>query len=309
MIRYVLRHILQMVVTVWGVVTITFLVLRITGNPVDALLSPNATAQQRRQLIRELGLDQSVFVQYGRFLEQVVQGQFGRSIIAGTPVAHTVFAELRPSLELVGLTLAASAVLGVAGGVLAAVRAGGWVDRAIATVMVIAQAMPSYWFALLLILVFAVHLAVLPATGMQGASSIVLPCATLTFALLPYVLRITRSSMLEVLGSDFIRFHRAKGLPARSILFRHALRSSLAPVVAMLGLQTGLLMSGMVVVEQIFGRAGVGSLLVSSILSRDYPVVQAAVLAIAVIVVLANLLADLAIALLDPRVRLGGASS
>jgi peptide/nickel transport system permease protein len=305
MILYLLRELARVVVTVFGVVTIAFLVLRITGNPVDALLPPNATAQQRAQLIRELGLNKSVLVQYGRFLDQVVHGQFGSSIIGGGPALKLVLSQIKPTLGLVGLTLACAALLGVTGGVVAAVNRGGWVDRLVGSIAVIAQAMPSYWLALLLILVFAVHLQVLPATGTTGIQSIVLPCATLTFALVPYVLRITRSSMIEVLGSDFIRLHRAKGLPAGSILFRHALRSSLGPVVAMLGLQTGLLMSGVVVVEQIFGRAGIGSLLVSSILSRDYPVVQAAVLLIALVVVLANLLADVAVALLDPRIRVG----
>lgn len=303
MSRYLARHLIELIVTVFGVVTITFLVLRIAGNPVYSLLPPNATAQQRQALVRELGLNRSVLDQYGRFLDQAVHLQFGNSIIAGGSASKIVFAQLGPSFELLGLTFAVAAVIGVTGGVICATRPGGLIDRTTAALVVVAQAMPSFWLALLLILVFAVHFAILPATG----SSLILPCATLTVALLPYVLRITRSSMIEVLGSDFVVLHRAKGLPHHSILFRHALRSSLGPVVAMLGLQTGLVITGMVVVEQIFGRAGIGSLLVSSVLDSDYPVVQAAVIAIAVIVVLANLVADLIVAVLDPRIRLEGA--
>jgi ABC-type dipeptide/oligopeptide/nickel transport system permease component len=216
---------------------------------------------------------------------------------------------MKPSLELIGITIVAATVIGLLGAVAAVSTQGRFLDRAITSLAAVAQAMPSFWLALLLILVFAVHLAVLPATGMTGVSSIVLPVATLTVALVPYVLRVARSSILETFREDFIRFQVARGIPARSILFKHALRSSLAPVVAMIGLQTGLLLSGVVVIEQIFGRSGIGRLLLTAILQRNYPVVQAAVIAIAIVVVLANLLADLLIAALDPRVRLAHGSA
>lgn len=299
-----MRHVAQSIVSVFGVVTLTFLVLRITGNPVDVLLPPNATAHQRNELIHQLGLNSPLIAQYVRFLDQLLHGQFGSSIVGGGKAATLVLSQIKPSLQLIGITLVISTVIGLVGAVAAAKSKGRIVDRAIGTLTAIAQAMPSFWLALLLILIFAVHLAILPATGMTGPSSLVLPAATLTVALVPYVLRVARSSLLETLSADFVRFQVARGIPARSILFRHALRNSLAPVVAMLGLQTGLLLSGVVVVEQIFGRAGIGSLLLTAILQRNYPVVQAAVIAIAVVVVLANLSADLIIAVLDPRVRL-----
>lgn len=307
--RYASRHLAQAVLSVFGVVTLTFLVLRITGNPVNVLLPPNATSHQRAQLIRQLGLNSSVLAQYVRFLDQVVHGRFGESIVGGGNAATLVLSQMKPSLELIGITIVAATVIGLLGAVAAVSTQGRFLDRAITSLAAVAQAMPSFWLALLLILVFAVHLAVLPATGMTGVSSIVLPVATLTVALVPYVLRVARSSILETFREDFIRFQVARGIPARSILFKHALRSSLAPVVAMIGLQTGLLLSGVVVIEQIFGRSGIGRLLLTAILQRNYPVVQAAVIAIAIVVVLANLLADLLIAALDPRVRLAHGSA
>lgn len=199
-------------------------------------------------------------------------------------------------------------MVGVGLGVLAATRRGGLIDRSVVALAALAQAAPLFWVGLILIIVFAVQLRMLPASGMGGASHLVLPVVALASGIMPYVLRLTRTTMLGVLETEFIRFQQATGLGHRSIVYRHALKNCLPPVVTLLGLQAGPLLGGVVVIETVFGRSGVGSLLIDSIYSRDYPVVQAAVLVIVVAVVLANILADLLVAVIDPRVRLGRAA-
>jgi peptide/nickel transport system permease protein len=307
-LRFLARSLLHLVVVLWGVVTITFVALRLSGNPLDALLSPEATEEQRAQLAQQLGLDQPIAAQYWHFLGQVASGDLGRSIITGTPAGQLVGDQFAQSLLLTVLSLTVSAVVGVALGVVSATRPGSLLDRCVTALAALAQAAPLFWVGLILILVFAVQLQVLPASGMGSARHLVLPVAALASGIVPYVLRLTRTTMVELLDTEFIRFHRAKGLSGASIVYRHALKNCLPPVVTLLGLQAGPLLGGVVVIETIFGRSGVGSLLIDSIYSRDYPVVQAAVLVIVVAVVLANLLADVLVAVIDPRVRLGKAA-
>jgi peptide/nickel transport system permease protein len=308
-LRFAGKQLVHLIVVLFGAVTITFVVLRLTGNPVDALLPPNATAHQRQILIQQLGLNRGIADQYWRFLGQVVHGDMGNSIINGLPATRLVADQLGNSLLLAGLALAAAAIVGIALGVLSAERRGGWLDRLFRTASSIAQAAPSFWLGLVLIIVFAVRLRVLPSSGMGGPRYLVLPVLTLAAAIVPYVMRLTRTTMLGVLDAEFMRFHRAKGLRPAAVIYRHGLKNCLPPVVTLLGLQAGPLLGGVVIIEYVFGLSGVGSLLISSIYNRDYPVVQVAVLAIVAVVVLANVAADLAVAAIDPRVRLGGRAS
>jgi peptide/nickel transport system permease protein len=303
--RYLATQALQLLVVLFGVVTITFLVLRLTGDPLTTLLPPDASEQQRQLLRHQLGLDQPFAIQYLTFLSEASHGDFGRSITTGIPAMTLVRNQVPQSLELAALGMALAALVGVVGGSLAAVYHNRWPDRLVTTFAVAGQAMPVYWLGLILIIVFAVQLGLLPASGNEGVESLILPVISLSVVLLPYILRVTRATMLEVLRSDFIRFHRAKGLSPAGVILKHALKNSLAPVVTLLGLQAGVLMGGVVAIEFIFARPGMGSLLIHSIYSRDYPVVQAAVFTIALVVVLANFLSDLAVAWIDPRVRLG----
>jgi peptide/nickel transport system permease protein len=307
-IRYLIAQGLQLLVVLFGVVTITFIVLRLTGDPLAALLPPDASDQQRELLSRQLGLDQPIPAQYLVFLGQIVRGDFGRSIVSGIPATSIVLGQMPQSVTLAALAMVVASVVGVSAGVVAATNQNRWPDRLVMAAAVAGQAMPVYWLGLLLIILFAVQLGWLPASGMEGPGALVLPVATLSVALLPYVMRVTRSTMLDVLRSDFVRFHRAKGLPTLDIVARHALKNCLAPVVTLLGLQAGVLMGGVVAIEFIFGRSGMGSLLIHAIYSRDYPVVQAAVFSIALVVVGANFLADVAVAVIDPRIRLGAAA-
>jgi peptide/nickel transport system permease protein len=304
-LRFIGRQVVHLLVVMVGAVTITFVALRLSGNPLDALLSAEASDEQRAILTEQLGLDRSIAEQYWLFLVNVAEFDFGRSIISGLPAVTLVGDQFGESLLLAVVALAVSAVLGIALGVLAATHRDGPVDRVVNAISSVAQAAPLFWVGLILIIVFAVQLRWLPASGMEGADSLVLPVTTLALGGLPYVLRLTRTTMLDILDAEFVRFHRAKGLSELSIVARHALKNCLPPVVTLLGLQAGPLLGGVVVIEYVFGRAGVGTLLISSIYSRDYPVVQTAVLVIVLAVVLANILADVAVAAIDPRVRVG----
>jgi peptide/nickel transport system permease protein len=295
----------QLCVAVFRVVTITFVIIRSSGNPLDTLLPLDATEEQRALLTHKLGLDQSVVLQYLHYLQRALHGDFGISIVSNVPAARLVLDQLPQSLLLAGCGLAVSAVLGIAGGAVAAIRRGSWVDRVLSVVATIGQATPVYWLGLILIIVFAVQLGVLPATGIEGPESLVLPTAALAFVLLPSILRLTRSTMIDVLAADFMRFHAAKGLPPAT-LYRHALKNSLPPIIALIGLQAGVLMGGLVAIEYVFGRPGIGGQLIHSTLSRDYPVVQAAALAIGLLVVATTLISDVLVASVDPRIRIGG---
>lgn len=297
----------QLVVAVFGVVTITFVIIRASGNPLDTLLPLDATDQQRALLTHKLGLDQSVVVQYLRFLEHAARGDFGISIVSDVPASRLVLDQLPQSLLLAACGLAVSAVLGVLGGAAAAIHRDGWLDRLLSVVATLGQAMPVYWLGLLLVIAFAVHLGWFPATGIEGASSLVLPTAALAFVLLPSILRLTRTTMIDALRADFMRFHLAKGLRPTT-LYRHALKNSLPPVISLIGLQAGVLMGGVVAIEYVFGRPGIGGQLIHSTLSHDYPVVQAAALAIGLLVVATTLISDVLVAAIDPRIRVGGSA-
>jgi peptide/nickel transport system permease protein len=295
----------QLCVAVFGVVTITFVIIRSSGNPLDTLLPLDATEGQRVVLSHQLGLDQSVFVQYLRYVQHGVRGDFGISIVSNVPASHLVLDQLPQSLLLAACGLAVSAVVGILGGAVAAIRRGNWPDRVLSVVATVGQAMPVYWLGLILIIVFAVQLGFFPATGIEGPKSLVLPTAALAFVLLPSILRLTRSTMIDVLQADFMRFHVAKGLPPAR-LYRHALKNSLPPIISLIGLQAGVLMGGLVAIEYVFGRPGIGGQLIHSTLTRDYPVVQAAALAIGLLVVLTTLISDVLVAAVDPRIRVGG---
>lgn len=309
MLKFIGRQVVHLLVVMVGAVTITFVALRLSGNPLDALLSPEATDEQRAILTEQLGLDRSIAEQYWLFLVHVAEFDFGRSIITGLPAVTLVGDQFGESVLLAAVALTVSAVLGIALGVLAATYRDGPIDRVVNAISSVAQAAPLFWVGLILIIVFAVQLRWLPASGMEGVESLVLPVTTLALGGLPYVLRLTRTTMLDILDAEFVRFHRAKGLSELSIVARHALKNCLPPVVTLLGLQAGPLLGGVVVIEYVFGRAGVGTLLISSIYSRDYPVVQTAVLVIVLAVVLTNILADVAVAAIDPRVRVGKGAS
>jgi ABC-type dipeptide/oligopeptide/nickel transport system permease component len=298
------KRLAGVVPVVFGVLLLTFLLVHLVpGDPVEVMLGESATSADRSALRAELGLDQPLPLQFAAYLGKLVQGDFGRSIHTHTEISGLLAERIPATARLALLSLALAVAIGLPLGIVAALRYRRWPDR-IATVSALTlSAMPHFWLGPLLMLVFALWLGWLPVSGMENSGSIVLPALTLASGLTAILTRMTRASMLEVLSEDFVRTARAKGLPERTVILRHALKAALLPVVTVVGLQLGSLLAGAVITETVFGWDGVGRLLVESIEKRDYPVTQACVLVIALTYVLVNLLTDLAYARLDPRVR------
>jgi ABC-type dipeptide/oligopeptide/nickel transport system permease component len=302
--RYVLRRLLQAVVVLWGISVLIFCIARLSGNPVDLMLPMDAPRETREQLVREMGLDAPIPVQYVRFLARAVQGDFGVSIRFRQPAFRLVLERVPATAELALASLAFGVLVGVFLGVLAAVRYRRWPDIVVLGATSVGQSLPSFWVGILLILFFGVRLGWLPVSGLEGLSSLVLPALSLGLLPIVSISRLTRSSMLDVLRQDYVRTARAKGLVENAVVYRHALRNGLLPVVTLVGLQLGTLLSGAVITEQVFAWPGVGRLAVDAIYNRDYPVVQAAALVGSTFLVAINLLVDFVYTWLDPRIHL-----
>jgi ABC-type dipeptide/oligopeptide/nickel transport system permease component len=289
---------------VFGVLLLTFLLVHLVpGDPVEVMLGESATKADRSQLRADLGLDKPLPLQFVDYLGKLAHGDFGRSIHTHTPIASLLAQRIPATARLAALSLLIALLIGLPLGIAAALNHLRWPDRLATLGALTLSAMPHFWLGPLLMLVFALWLGWLPVSGMESGSAIVLPALTLACGLTAILTRMTRASLLEVLGEDFVRTARAKGLPEHIVLLRHALKAALLPVVTVVGLQLGSLLAGAVITETVFGWDGVGRLLVESIEKRDYPVTQACVLVIALTYVLVNLATDLAYARLDPRVR------
>lgn len=305
---YVARRVAQAGLVLWLLTLGVFLIARLSGNPVDLLLPEGATAEQRRGLVEDLGLDRSLPRQYWEFLTGALHGDFGTSIRFQAPAMELVLERLPASAELAAAALALAIVVGIPLGALAALARGRVGDQAVSTLLTFGQAVPSFWLGVLLISVFGVSLGWLPIAGKAGASSFILPSLTLSVVPLVTLARLTRSSMLGVLPNDYVRTGRAKGLRRLTVVRRYVLRNALVPVVTVAGILLAELISGAVITEQIFAWPGVGRLAVESINARDFPVVQAVTLVSATFVVIITLLVDLLYVLLDPRIRVGKAA-
>jgi ABC-type dipeptide/oligopeptide/nickel transport system permease component len=299
-----LKRLAGIVPVVFGVLLLTFLLVHLVpGDPVEVMLGESATSADRDALRAELGLDQPLPLQFVEYLGKLARGDFGHSIHSHAPISDLLAERIPATARLALLALALAIAIGLPLGIIAALRYRRWPDRVATVSALTLSAMPHFWLGPLLMLVFALWLGWLPVSGMENSGSIVLPALTLASGLAAILTRMTRASMLEVLSEDFVRTARAKGLPERAVILRHALKAALLPVVTVVGLQLGSLLAGAVITETVFGWDGVGRLLVESIEKRDYPVTQACVLVIALTYVLVNLLTDLAYARLDPRVR------
>jgi peptide/nickel transport system permease protein len=304
MLTYVVRRLLQAVLVVLGVSLIVFVMIRITpGDPVRAYLGENATPEQVTAYRHYLGLDEPVPVQYLRFLQRAAIGDLGNSLTYHQP-AWTVLADHLPAtLQLSFVSLALALVLAVPLGVLSAVKRDSVWDYLGMTLAMLGQSLPAFWLGLVLMLVFAVNLHWLPTSGYGGLPFLVLPSVTLGAYMAGLFTRLVRSGLLEVLGEDYVRTARAKGLPERAVLYGHALRNMAIPLVTVVGLQFGTLLGGAVVVETVFSWPGVGTTAVTAIGARDYALVQAVVLVVSLFFVAVNLLIDLAYAYIDPRIH------
>jgi ABC-type dipeptide/oligopeptide/nickel transport system permease component len=304
MLGYVVRRLLIAVPTIVGVATVAFLLIRlIPGDPGQVLGGPEASTADIQQIDHQMGLDQPLWRQYLMFLLNVGQGNFGLSIANGVTVRQELLERAPYTIELTAAAVAIALVAGVALGVLAATKQNSTVDALISSAAVVGASTPAYVSGLVLIVVFAVSLHVLPAGGTTSPLSLVLPALTLALVEVGVVARQTRSAMLEVMRLDFVRTARAKGANRRVVLFRHALRNAALPVVTVVGLQFGGLLSGAVITETIFGWPGEGSLMIHAISARDYATVQGVVLVFATVLILVNLATDLTYAVFDPRVR------
>ena len=289
---------------IFGVLVLTFLLIHLVpGDPVEVMLGESASVTDREALREQLGLNQPLIVQFGQYLNNLAHGDLGQSIHTKTPIIELFKTRYPASIKLAILSLVIGVAIGVPLGVYAALKAGHWQDLLVTIVSVRLSAMPVFWLGPMLMLLFAVWLGWLPVSGMDEPTSIILPALTLGFGLSAILTRMTRTSLLEVLNDDFIRTARAKGLSERTVIFRHALRAALLPIVTIVGLQMGSLLAGTVITETIFSWDGIGRLLVESIEKRDYPVTQACVLAIALSYVVINLLTDITYRVVDPRMR------
>lgn len=304
MLAYIVRRLLLMVVVVAGVMSIIFVLQKLAGDPTLILLPVDATAEARIVLREQLGLDRPVWEQYLVFLGHVATGNLGHSWKFNQPAAAVVLEALPRTLLLASLALLLGIVTAIPLGIVAAIHRGSWIDTLATTVATVGQAIPVYWLGLLLIMVFGARLRWLPTIGGDGIAALVLPTISLGVLTMARIARITRSSMLEVMGQDFIRTVRAKGMGGPNVLFKHALRNAMVPIAVLIGLQLGSLLGGAVIVETVFSYPGVGRLAVNAVYARDFPMVQAVVLVVTVTFSLVNTLVDIVCAALNPQIRL-----
>ena len=306
MISYIGLRLLAAIPTVIGVSILVFASLYLLpGDPVQALAGEVPLERERvEQLREELGLNDPPWEQYGRFAFNALQGDLGTSLKSRRPVLDEILTFLPATLQLTLAAMAFAVVVGVTLGVIAALRAHTWIDTLTMLVALGGVSVPVFWMGLMLLLVFAVWLGWVPSTGTGGVERLILPAFTLGYGAAAIIARLTRSAMLETLSLEYIVTARSKGLRERVVIVRHALRNALIPVITVVGLQVGTLLSGAVIVETVFSRQGVGRMLVNGILGKDLPLVQGAILFVAVFYVLINLLTDILYAWVDPRIRL-----
>ncbi|MFD2265226.1 ABC transporter permease [Lacibacterium aquatile] len=312
MLSYVLRRLSGMLVVMAVVATMVFIIVRVVpGDPAAIMLGPDATGADVAALRLKLGLDEPLLVQFGQFLFDLVRGDLGRSIFLDRPVTQALAERAEPTLLLTLMSILVAVAIGVPAGVISAVNRGRFLDQATSSLAMLAASMPSFWLGLLFIQIFAVKLGWFPVAGygppgasfLERAGHLVLPAIVLGLISSALITRFTRASMLDVLGEDYVRTGRAKGLGEGVVILKHAFRNALIPILTVVGLTMALLLGGAVVTETMFGLPGVGNLVVSAVLRRDYPVIQGALIVIAGVYVLVNLLIDLAYLLVDPRVR------
>jgi ABC-type dipeptide/oligopeptide/nickel transport system permease component len=307
MLRYIAQRVLQLIPILIGISVITFLMLHLVpGDPVLIFAGDKPLTEERAAEIRhQLGLDRPIWVQYWDYVGHAVRGDLGRGLRSQRPVLDSILEVLPGTVQLTLAALALATVAGVTLGVLAALQHGSWLDTAAMTFAILGVSMPVFYSSLLMILLFSFTLGWLPATGQGGIERLIMPATALGLISSAVLARLVRSGMLGVLRQEYIVTARAKGLAPGVVVLRHALKNALIPTITMLGLQLGALLGGAVVTETIFSRPGLGRLAVDAILSRDFPLVQGAVLFAAVAYVLVNLLVDISYAAVDPRIHYG----
>ncbi|MFQ5343534.1 MAG: ABC transporter permease [Anaerolineae bacterium] len=303
MSKYLVRRLLQTVFVILGSVTVIFLMLRLSGDPVALMMPFDATDEMIEQFRAAYGLNDPVYIQYSRFLTRVAAGDFGTSIRFERPALELVLDRLPATLELALASVVLAILLSIPVGVIAAVKRGSLYDNVCMVVSLLGQSIPTFWLGVMAVIVFAVRLKLLPTSGRGGLQHLILPSFSLAAYSMARLVRVTRSGMLDVLGEDYIRTARSKGLREGIVIYRHALRNAAIPVVALIGYMFAALVGGSIVIEMVFAWPGIGRLLVQAVSARDYPVAQAAVFVISVLVTGVNFVTDMSYGYLDPRIR------
>ncbi|HXU88693.1 MAG TPA: ABC transporter permease [Methylomirabilota bacterium] len=303
--RYALRQVIQLLVVVVGISMLAFAILHVIGDPVLLLLPQNAGKEEYERYTKLLGLDKPIHVQYWKFASRALQGDFGKSWYTDTPAFKLVLERMPPTLYLTTAGLVTALLIALPLGILAALKRHSFVDNLCTMLAVAGQAMPIFWLGIMLIIIFAVRLKALPASGYGTWEHFLMPAFTLGAFLAPITMRLVRSGVIEILNMDYIRTARAKGFAEPTVIVKHAFRNACIPVITVLGLQFGQLLGGAIVTETVFAWPGVATLTVDSIRNQDFPVVQCAVVLLALIIVAINFAVDMIVGLLDPRIRLG----
>jgi peptide/nickel transport system permease protein len=302
--RYIIRRLGYSVISLVLLSLTIFFFVRVTGDPAVLLVEPGASKADLDQIRQQFGLDRPLFVQYGHFVSALVRGDFGQSFYYRTPVLELYLSRLPNSLMLAAAAMALSLLIGIPSGILAAVNVNGWWDRIGKIFSLLGLSLPSFWVGLVMILFFSVYLGWLPSSGAGTISHMIMPAFALGWFFAAAHMRMTRSSMLEVMGSEYVKLARLKGLPERMVITKHAFKNALIPVLTLAGINLVIMVNVAVVVETVFAWPGIGRLLYEGIAFRDFPVVQATVLLSGVMVVVVNLLVDILYAVIDPRIRL-----
>lgn len=312
MTRYILRRLVHSVFIIWGVATLVFFGLRaIPGDPIIQLLGEEYTPEAAERLEDKLGLNEPVYIQYVKWMGNIMTGDLGQSIASSETVTDAIKTGLPKTASITLLSFSFAISIAVPAGIIAALRRNTWLDYTSSLIAFFGVAMPGFWFGIILILIFAVRLNWLPAIGYKPLSDglwpwfshLILPSVAVGASLAAILMRFVRTGLLEVLGSDYIRTARSKGIAERNVIVRHALRNSLIPIVTIAGIQLALLINGAVVIEIVFSIRGMGRILVGAIFDKDYPIVQGIILFTSVIFVMANLVVDIIYTFLDPRIR------
>ncbi len=301
--RFIIVRLLQTLIALLGISLLIFVLVRASGDPTMLMRTSTTTEEEITNIKQVLGLDKSQPEQYWIFIKSLIQGDLGKSLIKRRPVTEMIAEALPNSLKLAISSFVVSMILSFALGVLAATRRDSWIDSGVKLLAILGQTLPSFWLAIMGIYVFSVHWRLLPAAGMGSPAHFVLPVATMSFFLLPGMMRLVRSSMLDVLDSEYIKLARIKGLPERIVIWKHALRNALITPLTTAGMLFAFLISGAVVIENVFNWPGVGRLSVEGMVARDFPVVQGVTLMVATLVLLINLLVDILYAYIDPQIR------
>ncbi len=303
MLAYFLRRLGRAGITIVGISILVFIAARMSGDPVLTLLPEDATATEIAEMRSDLGLDQPYWVQYLRYAEHAARGDFGTSLRYGEPALPLVLETVPATLQLALSAFVLAALLGILLGTVTALNRGNSFDRGLRGFAIFIDSAPHFCIGMLLIAVFSIQLQWLPSSGRLTLGSMILPMLSIALGSIAVTLRLTRSSMLETLSADYVKFLRSRGVPRRQIIWKHALRNAAIPVVAMLGIQLGYLLAGTVIIETVFNWPGVGRLMVEALSARDFPVIQAGVLFVSVVTVLLNLGVDLLFGIIDPRIR------